>query len=285
MTAVFAPPAGASAQPGLVVTPAAPVAEHDYPGIPLPYPGTVAVLPDPSDCGGSSQFLVFIVTCDQIPLKVVPIKGLGPTDDLLVRIDVSWVDPSATTDLDIYVFDNQQISKRADPESVTYTQLAEGTSAENNPETARVFNPTLGDYNIVVLNSTGVFPAYHLKVTMQVTKGDKLFELLEEVIGPAAAASEAPPVDLSAASPVVVPSGLDDSIAAAPDLQLDQDFGPSTLTQELAAPPPALNTLNNKPAAPTSGLAIVLWLVIVPLALLGASLAFVVRRGMLRSNV
>jgi hypothetical protein len=247
-------------------------------------------------------------TCDRIPLKVIPPKGLAAADDYIVTIAVSWTDPIGLTcaktqqtpqvsikvtcgnDLDMYVYDNTDIAWRKNPDEDTqqypgYTDLSDSTTTKN-PEVVTLGNPDLPLYNIVVQNVSGINTGYTITVNMRISHADPVFELLEGSLAPTQPAVEVPPVDLSALplpTSDVIP-GLE-QLSVTPDLELDTaTVGAPSLAAQIQAPPLARDIETPKPPGPASGALLVLWLVIVPIALLGGSLGILWRRGTLGTS-
>jgi len=261
------------------------------------FPITTAAIPTPSGCGNetpeedATNPPPFGASCDRIPVHVVAPEGLSDLDEYFLRIEVDWVDDSGegVNDLDIYFWDNTQIEARKDPENEApgYTQFGESASADK-PEAINVFRPDLGDYNLVVLNWSGVTFEYTVKATLQVAKADPIFELLEDPIAPGRdeSASESQPLDFSADAPagatapfVPAPSGLGETFIL-PDDDLDAGFGASGFEEALQAPTDldrVRGAAETGPADPVSGVTVFAWMAGLPL-LLAAVVAWALRR-------
>src|SRR4051812_27028168 len=73
-----------------------------YGPIPGQYAATPAAVPEPSDCGNADPTTVkgnevpvqvpgpLEGACDTVPVRIIPPANLGPTEDFLVTITVSW---------------------------------------------------------------------------------------------------------------------------------------------------------------------------------------------------
>ena len=286
------PQASAFLRPGLEISREKP-AEGEYPPIAGQYQGHGAGLNfTPSGCGDETNTAPAQGICDTIPLKIA-VPQLEAVDEFFVTVEVSWDNPTGQTDMDMYLWDNMQIAKRQDPEAETYSELASGTSSDQNPETAKLFRPELGDYNLTVINALGVNTGYKVKVYMTVARGDEIFELLEQPAAPTldnSGGADPPPVDYSAdtppasaggvsSAPLAPPPNALDELAILPDSDLDSGFD-STFESALTAPDPGGETaaLVNERPDPVSGLTVFLWLAIVPLALGAGALWFLRRR-------
>jgi hypothetical protein len=131
-----------------------------------------------------------------VPIKIVPPAGLGATEDFLVTLTISWnpsdivEDPSGGTvgdtpldDIDVYLYDNHQVAQREDPESSSWTNLGESTEF-GGPEKIRLFDPDLGDYNLVIVNVTGPNVDYTVEATVEISGFEYPFEDLGPTFGP-----------------------------------------------------------------------------------------------------
>jgi hypothetical protein len=173
---VWALPADARSQTGITVKKGDPTRVYAYGPIPAqdPVTPTAAVLTSPPRCadGGPRS-----ASCDHIPLRIEP-PVAKETDEFYVDIWVSWDDPNEVNDVDFYVFDNQQILARdGDPETTGYTEKGSGASSAN-PEHARLYRPTLGDYNITVNNFSGANLGYTVTVKFTFAEFHSPTELL-----------------------------------------------------------------------------------------------------------
>ena len=150
--------ASAVKREGFRVTPSEP-AEAEYPGMGPGCPGCstrasggTGLQTTPSSgtgCGGS------YVWCDAIPVEIVPPQGLEDDRDIFfVLLELHW-DDSQGNDLDLRFYDNAQ-------ETGSFQQLGASESTKN-PETIRVANADLGEYNVVVINFNGANTGYTVK--------------------------------------------------------------------------------------------------------------------------
>ena len=278
--------------------------------IPGNYPATAAAVPTPSGCGNADNTAPFQGTCDRVPLRI-PVPDLASNQDFIVRITITWEpadEPEETpvNDLDVFLWDNQQIAKQSNPESTTYTRLA--TSANfTQPETFRMFSPSLVDYNITVVNLTGPNLSYTLSAEVEIDSFDPAFEDLGPSFGSRANRNDdvVSPADESEGGTEALPRpdakfgpGRDDQgpstgATAAPllapvDLGVDGDFGSlgsSFLDDQLAAPPgppPAASAVLTRNIDSVSVVMVVFWLVVVPLALVALTVVLLRRRSAAR---
>lgn len=287
--------------------------------IPGNYPAGTAAVPEPLDCGDDDDTAPFEAACDLVPLKIVVPPDLGPTDDFLLTLTVTWeptdrVDESqGVNDLDVYLYDNTQIAKRMNPKSTAYTQLAVAAGS-TQPEVIKLFSPDLGDYNLVVINFAGPNLSYTVKGEIKVEGFSSPFEDLGPTFAPRTRTTAAredrnesfvAPVDRSGDDP---PSSGGSSFgggrnAQAPDLtdvgtilsggrSLDEvpilpdtDFAridPSASDNAFAAPTlpeGAGRTRAIAAAGPVSGILVAFWLVLVPLVVLGGGVFLLIRRS------
>lgn len=274
--------------------------------IPGSFPATTAAVPEPYDCWNPEEEGVLFAFCDTVPLKIEVPDDLGPTDDFLVTVSVTWtpsedVDGQPLDDIDIYLYDNQQIGKRTNEKSTAWTNLGESATA-GYPETVKLFNPTLGDYNLVVVNWAGTNIDYTVTGVMQIESFDLPFEDLGPSFGSRRTSSEstsdfAAPIDLSGDD---LPSSGGFSTIGAEDLggnltaqDLDEialmpdadftDFDDSDFESQLTAPPPPVAPgANARLAAVTreaSMPAVAFWLVFLPLLLVAVLVVVLVRRS------
>jgi hypothetical protein len=228
-------------------------------------------------------------------MRIIPPANLASTDDYFVSVEVAWDNPTEQDDVDAYVWDNGQIDKRTHPDDDipgSFTEINSATSAADNPEVVKLFHPDLGDYNIVVINSSGPNLGYSIKAYMTIAGGDAIFELLDPtaaVDSPPPPPSDSAPIDFSA-DPIPTPAGPFTPVAPAlgevavlPDDELESDFSASTFEEAIAPPERGLARFSNRRPEPASGLAVVLSLIALPAA--GGVLAAVVLRRRTRLGV
>jgi hypothetical protein len=293
-----APVAGALTRDPLVIS-ADGEASATYPGIPGNNPSSQAADPTPHDCGDVQNASQFTVACDVVPLKIL-VPNVSEADDFVVEIELTW-EPAdeidgvgGVNDLDMYLYDNQQIAKRDDPESSTYTQFGRSTSFEP-PERISIYRPELGDYNLVVNNFSGPNVSYTVKARIKIGT----FEAPFEALGPGGPVSEpvedgsgeVAPMDYSADEPTSNSFSSPPAMTAAPVLGEvavlpDQDFsefdaGSSFDDQlrqaEQQALPAGLVTL--RPPKPVPAAVLLFWFVLAPAAVLGPVALLIARRN------
>ena len=278
-------------------------------------PSSQEVDPIPSDCADPSEdplaLPVFFAACDVIPIKVVP-PAVTESDDYFLEIGLTWAPADqeeevlgvAVNDLDMYLYDNQQVAQREDPESATYTQVGKSAGSVQ-PEKIRIFRPELGDYNLVVNNFSG--PNTDYTITARIVIG--LFESPFEALAPNfSAGDDETPSDESAAPPMDFSADLPTPSASSPSNPFDGTFGFSPVPTpvdlgEVAVLPDSdfddfaegsdfENQLNRQPALdaasaafrpppppkPVAAIVLLFWLLLVPLALAAAAWFFVVKR-------
>lgn len=261
-------------QEGFTVTPSEP-AEEEYPAMGPGCPGCstraagagLAATPAAGQCGGS------YVWCDAVPVEIVPPTGLDDDRDIFFTlIELHW-DDSQGNDLDLRFFDNAQ-------ETGSYQQLGSSESTKN-PETIRVANADLGEYNVVVINYTGANTGYTVKARITTDPFENPNESLSpeppsrdepepepsesEFTPPEDTSGQAPPSSPSEAPPATLPpveggvsgdddfdfgfSDLDDRITVNVDeLQGDRNAAPAPRRTEKVSPAVLLASLIGAPA-------------------------------------
>jgi len=267
-------------------------------GVPAPAPS----LDTPDDCKQATY-------CDVIPLEVVVPASLAPADEFFVSVELSWATeniPStpatpttAVNDMDLYVWDS--------PQGEEATAVS---AAGQEPESLRLYRPTKGRYQIVVVNFAGPNTGYKLKVTYKPEVIPQPFESLEPdftfpSVPVAEPAPAPPPVDLSDVpeppappAPAATPTEPDVPVTAPPPapapklepvpVEPDADFArfsDSDFDQALAAGPPNQDVLRQRqaratgPAEPASAASLLFWLAAVPLALAVGGGVWLARKG------
>ena len=292
-----------------------------YGPIPGQYAATPAAVPEPSDCGNGEpdEDLGVVVpgpleaACDTVPIRIIPPPNLGPTEDFLVTITVSWnpsdmiddpTDVAGDTpadDIDVYFYDNHQIAQREDPESSTWTNMGESTEF-GGPEKIKLFSPTLIDYNLVIVNVTGANIDYTVSATVAVDGFESPFEDLGPVFGsrrPTAArndntdnliapkdfSGEDAPAEHSSISARdiggVLSGGALAEVPVAPDHDFESFANVASLEDQLAAPSPFGSGKHELLPKPKDVPAVVIafWLVVAPLLALFVLVLGVVRRS------
>lgn len=268
VSAASAAPAGATLRPGIkIVEGTKTTATH--PPIPGNYPVAPTVNWTPAGCNATAA-----AVCDTIPIEILT-PQLGPADDFYVSIEVKWNDPQGVNDIDLYMWDDQQIKTRNGTTGWTEVNRA-ATSA--NPEVIKMFSPGLGKYNLTVVNFRGPNLGYTVTGSLTVARFEQPFESLAPGFSVTTGPSDPDsftPFDYSATPPPGAITGAPmppafAEIALTPDSSFD--FGESNFDQALAAPP-QLQTgirLQRRPPQPVPGAIAVFWFGLVPLGLVGA---------------
>jgi hypothetical protein len=245
--------------------------------------------------------------CDVIPLTVPDPKD---EDDFFVTITLNWdtaevpnvpvLGDTAVNDLDLWIVDDP-FNENAGPDEDGFHYKSAGT---DEPEIVQMYRP-IGNFNIIVVNATGVNTGYRLTFNWTTDRPPTIFESLPPAFTgggtrPAPAATPAKPVTPLAApvAPIVeddaaplLPSvpvtaaqaprpDLSAGVTATPDSSFSSGFGDApSLDQELAGPAaqPFVPAAVVKPKAP-SNLTLLLWLLFLPLALLAIAAAVLNRR-------
>ena len=282
-----------------------PPSSKTYPGIRGSYAGTAAATWTPSGCGNATNTAPAQATCDRVPLDVVP-PDVDPADDWFLIIEVTWrpsesaendAQDAQLCDLDIFLYDDNQVARRSNPESGTFTRMGSSETA-GQPETIKTYAPDLGRYNLVVQNFAGVNIDYTVKGWFVIGKFDPPFEALGPVARESGGADEeaaSRPVDLSgddvrpaaprgddgAASFVPITQGVLEEVAVLPEGDFESFGEGSSFENRLRAPSPtgiggALAAIG--PPADVSPAIVIFWLVFVPLALAGAGFFVLLRR-------
>ena len=136
-------------QEGFAVSQEEPV-EKSYPAMGPGAPSGTALSNRPADCNEARE-----VFCDDIPIEVIPPTGLEDDRDIFFTlIELSW-DGSSGNNLDVAFWDNAQSTGSA--------QKLGGSASAKNPETMRIANASLGQYHIVVTNTSGANTGYKIK--------------------------------------------------------------------------------------------------------------------------
>ena len=226
--------------------------------------------------------------CDNVPIQVIP-PNVPETTPWFVDIEVAWADPAHANDIDVTLFDDQQITKREG--STGYTQMGAALTAEN-PERIKTYQPLLKQYNLVVLNYVGPNTGYTVKVTMTVGEPFQTpFELLEDEIATGDSGGDARSTGEIGISDL---SGLDDlGFGFSSDLggisELTpgvesgsgfDDLAASDISALPSAPlPPGAGNIAQALPGPASGVLMFIWLILVPAMLIGGAATYIVTRS------
>ena len=129
--------------------------EGEYPAMGPGAPtGAEGNLTTPASCGGAAR-----IDCDTIPFSVVvPPEIQDDRDIFFVIVELSWDDAGGSNDLDLYLWDNGQ-------ETGTQQEVARHATADN-PQIAKIANPDLGEYNVVVENFAGANAGYTIRAVV-----------------------------------------------------------------------------------------------------------------------
>ncbi len=238
--------------------------------------------------------------CDVIPLTVKPPRTFTLDDaDFFVKITLSWdsmtIDNVPTEgDVDVDDYDlwivNDPFVEDAGPDEDGF---AYSSASLANPEEVQMYVP-VGDWNILVNNAAGRSPSYTLDVTWSTTPYPTPFESLPPeytktgTLTPAKPSLATPPRPAPRPSPVFdapAPATLDLAPSTPPVADasfsdgFDDDGG---LSDAIAAPPSTVLDFTpvaaDASAAAPSALAMLLWMLALPLLLVALAGWFLQRR-------
>lgn len=251
---------------------------------------------DPETCRLSAY-------CDTVPLTVEVPPDISEDDEYFIQILLTWdsqklpgdpvlePDGIALNDMDFYVYTDpptfEEAQKRgatADSEDDPY--LTNGAT-QGLPEKAFLFKPK-GDYLLTVINYLGANTGYNLKLTWVSESFPSPFESLAPELAPPTTRptpTTRPVVTTTTLPPVTTPPRFD---APPPTLAplgaiIDDDFATaafdtSGFDDQLSAP----TSINLAPIVsnpdPPSGLALLFWMLAVPLSLTAVFGTVVLRR-------
>jgi hypothetical protein len=238
--------------------------------------------------------------CDNVPITVKPPAGLSVFDSWFLYMEVSWdrsqpggcpTDPVVGTtpcdDVDVFTYDDRQL----DP--TTYNDTGDSASADD-PEVAKIFQPNLGNYNLVVVNFAGVNRGYHVKAYIKVFKGQTPFELLAPGLNLGGGAAGSPsgsapgdgsnsaspnnpqPIDYGANGPALETAGIAPDASFA-DFPIPED--------QFAAPAKGPSLLGNlvaaeaKPPKAVSAMVLILTMFLLPLLVVGGGVGWAYKRS------
>lgn len=240
-------------------------------------------------------------SCTEIPLKIVLPPDFDPeTGDFVINVTLSWnlagsPDENAINDLDMYIYDMNKVNEETGEEE---PGIAAQSATGSMPEVAKMFAPSdKKDYRILVSNFAGPNSGF----TLELTYKDFSFVPPEEgqpVGGTKGGGGDDPVVDDSPDEPVSSdddPAPVDDldGEVAAPPLggespalglpDTDQDFSdgfglPTAGVSGGGAPSLFRDDEGPVEAGPVAGTVLAAWLGVAPLALLGATIAFILKR-------
>jgi hypothetical protein len=246
----------------------------------------------PGDCATSP-------TCTEIPLKIVLPPEFDPdSQDFVVLVTLTWnlagsPDENAINDLDMYIYDMNRISEETGEEEPT---IAAQSATGSMPEVAKMFSPAPDvDYRILVSNFAGPNTGF----TLELSYKDFSFEAPDEgePIGGSGSGStggddftvdEQPTEsddtatdfdgDVDLAAPPI--GGAETPALNLPETDDDFTDGFSSAGGAAAGRTPSLFGDDEGPgeAKPVGGAILAAWLGVAPLALLGAVIAFILKR-------
>ena len=258
---------------------------------------------DPATCSTSAY-------CDVIPLTIEVPDSITEDDEYFVQYLLSWdsqklppdpvLEPEgrAVNDMDSYIYTDPPTEKEAKkrgakPDSADDPWIASAATG-GEPEQAFLFKPK-GDYLITVINFLGQNSGFTIKLTWVSETFEKPFESLAPEFKPPAPAAPSSPGPATPSGPVTPPPPIAIAPAPAPtvtdatlpplDIDVDTDFdagefASTDFDDALSAPSTIpLVTASSRPPTPPSGLALVLWLLALPLALCALGGGFLSRRA------
>ena len=248
-----------------------------------------------------------VPSCTMVPLEITPLPERGEDEDWVVRLDVAWdaenietpnnlAGSQGSSDLDVYMyhwgplFDDEGEPEMNDDGTQAEGYIETGRSASGeNPEIFKLFRPVETEYWLVVQNFLGVNEGFDLNFSFTDTSfggiGD--FGIGSTSTGPATPApSDGDRLSFGdqPARPFAAPVTPAPPTPAATAYE-DDDFGfASSLRDDLLAADegPVRGSLfaedDLAPPADVGTSTLLLWLGLFPLLLVGAAIAFLVRR-------
>ena len=306
---IVAPGASGLEQPRVTLTPGGPKFTNEY----FPLIGNNPGAQADASTTITTDVCTVATACDVIPLTIPDPQD---EDDFFVAITLNWdtaeipnvpvLGDTAVNDLDLWLVDDP-FDEDAGPDEDGFHYKSAGAS---EPEYIQMYRP-IGNFNLLVVNATGVNTGYRLTFEWTTDRPPSIFESLPPAFSgggstrpaatptaPAAPAlpSASPVTDFedvdplpslpTAPAPVSTRPDLSAGVTSSPDRSFSSGFGDApSLDQELAGPPtqtfaPAAVV---KPKAPRT-VTLLLWLLVLPLALLAIGAAVLNRRrsGMLQ---
>jgi hypothetical protein len=245
-------------------------------------------------------------SCNLVPVDFTAPPNANKLDTYLAQIDVFWETQGigdrnvgeSTDDLDVWLWAAEWAQKDAagdpcyvpptdteyePPEYCTFPLAHSANTGPIVPETVRIDVQSHDHYLLVVNNSTGVNLGYRVDIASRYVAYDAPVESTEGAFAPPASGLEAPPFTGSglgsSPSSSVIETGPSAGVPGAASLSpfadvpgADEDLTDLSATDINAALKGAQlkRTSNNfGPAAPVSDSTVVVWLVLVPLVLVG----------------
>jgi hypothetical protein len=249
-------------------------------------------------------------SCNVVPVTFSLPKGYNKLDTYVATVSLTWQSVAAgnrnvgaaSNDLDLYLWAEAFFEPEcktppnapADykpPAYCTHDLAKSANSGQIQPEVVKLDATDRQKFLLLVNNSTGANTGYHIKIESRYSAYSRPLESLDSGFAPSGAGSAvAPPPDLSAAGPAVSPVASETTPAVtAPDLSALG--GPSGLDPDVANIQGSnladvlqggklfkAATVRTTSGRPPSSLALVIWLVLVPLLVAGLGAAWFVRR-------
>jgi hypothetical protein len=226
--------------------------------------------------------------CDVVPLTIKAPPGVGEDGDYFVQITLEWDTQEANNvpvfgtfdidDLDLWI-QNDPVVEDAGANQDGFTYYSAGS---HMPEQVTMYKPT-GDWNLLIVNASGVNTGYRLRFKMIV---DDIPSNLYESLPPQFHGGSFTPPTTTAPAPTTFDPGppptvnIKPATPPAPDTAFTST-GPGdhqSLDDQLAAPSVKFTPASVSKPAPPSNLAILLWMIAFPFALLAISGAILLRK-------
>ena len=226
--------------------------------------------------------------CDVVPLTIKEPAGIGEDGDYFVQISLEWDTQEVNgvpvlgtfdvDDLDLWV-QNDPLVEDAGANQDGFAYYSAGT---HQPEQVTMYQPT-GDWNLLIVNASGVNTGYRLRFDVIV---DDIPSTIYESLPPQFKGGSFTPPTTVAPAPTTFDAGPPPAVDIRPATPPAPDtaFGSAassdapSLEDQLAAPPVHFKPASVSRPAPPSNLAILLWMIAFPLALLAISGALLLRK-------
>lgn len=251
---------------------------------PIPGNNPANDLHTPEQCNTSAY-------CDTIPVTILRPADFDETQDYFVQFQLTWdsqkvpdaLEPSgerAVNDLDMFLYNDPIVPNAGEDQDGVISSGASG----GEPEIAYLSIPN-GNYSVVVVNFVGANTGYTLKLTWVSEAITTPFESVAPGYTPppptesgSPPSVERPSTGTFDAAPLAAPSL--EVAPIEPDTSFDSGFDDTGSSDVLAAPP----NVDFKPASiskprPPSGVALVLWMLVLPLAGVALGGAWLSRRS------
>ncbi len=265
----------------------------------LVYPaliGNVAVNQVDGSTAYQSGICETATTCDAIPLTIEAPVGITELDEYYVTIELIWETQEiqnvplfgefTVNDLDMYIV-NDPLVPGSGPDEDGFAYASNGTA---QPERIAMFKPQ-GNFIIYIGNSSGTNLGYRLKLTWATDVLPNPFESLPpgftgatprpttpagRTPTPAALPSSGSTGDL----PELGNPDLSLPAVGAPDTAFDAGFSDApSLDDVIVAPQIETRRVADVKGDPPTGIALMLWMLAIPLGLVALGGAFLMRRS------